>query len=121
MDARFLLKIKPDHKLTYSKLPLIAEAFSARYMKNTFLNMEEEINDSPPDSIEKWKEHADKAVGLLSMHALMLSRKRPLKKSEVKEFTDRGLEDLYTPVSVPKSEYPILSWLKESDIELKVD
>ena len=120
VDARFLLSIKPDHARAYAMLPDIAEAFFSPNLKEEFINLQQQIKEKSPQSLEEWKQFAVIAIGLLSIDAIVLSRDDKLKPEEIAKFAERGIEDFYTPSNVSEASYPLLPYMHEVDLELVV-
>lgn len=117
IDTRYTLLMKPDHVRSYERLPKIAQAFYADQLANIFSDMIKEIKSNQETSPGEWKQYANKAIGLLSLSAIVYSRQGRLDEERIEVFMRIGIEDAYTSVNVPIDLHPILPWLTENDFE----
>lgn len=115
VDSRFTLLIKPDHIRTYGRLPKLAKAFFSPNLEELFNDMLKSIKDQANISENDWNTYSKRAIGLLSLKAIIKSRLHKLSESEIDGFIQTGIEDAFTPVNVSSEQHPLLPW--QTDLE----
>jgi len=119
IDCRYTLFMKPDHVRTYDRLPIIMKMLFCEELVSDMEAIKLEASDPKEKTELEWTSLASKAIGLLSLKAIVLARLGQLTEEEKQKCINAGLEDLYTPSNFSPNEYPILPWLKEGDYKLK--
>ena len=109
--------MKPDHEKSYSKLPKIAEAFKAKQLVDELAEIAKIVEKKQVNSIEHWKNLADRAIGLTSITALAFAAVNKLTDEIKEELIRVGIEDCYTTVNIGPDVHPILPWLTPDDLE----
>lgn len=116
IDIRIALTLNPKIPHLYKLLPNIADHFCCPKMKKRFSQFAEEAAKEHIDAW--WQATSKQIVGLLSLKALMGER-LGLTESQINEAAEIGIDDLYTPISLPP-EFKLLPWQKVEDLELTV-
>jgi hypothetical protein len=119
IDTRFTLLMKPDHRRSYERCPVIAEAFAAMTLKQEFEDLVSRIESDPPQTSDDWKVLAKRAIGMLSVRSISLTMSPPEKEGKC-AFQDIGADDLFLPINVSPKVHSLLPHLRESDLEHEI-
>lgn len=117
-DTRFTLFMKPDHARSYYRLPKIAKEFHADKIKVMLEELAKKVkNEGGKMTSDEWRLAAKRAVALISLKAIVLSRIGKLDEEKIQEMMKNGIEDMYTPCNVGADVMEPLPWLSDNDIE----
>ena len=116
IDTRFTITMKPDHEVSYLRLPKIAEAFQAKQLYDDFKRIVEIVQNKEMIDLDDWKNLAKTAIGLTSITAIAFAAEGKLTQELKDKLIQIGIEDSYTPVNYGL-QHSILPWLKETDLE----
>jgi hypothetical protein len=117
LDTRFTLLMQPNHMRSYERLPMIADGMHAPQLQAYVTMFVKEIRDRPDRSIAEWRKTAARAIALISLTAVTLSRLGKLTEGILAHLTKVGIEDFYEPVNVGVDVLPVLPWLTDADLE----
>jgi hypothetical protein len=116
-DTRFTLLLTPDHVRSYERLPKIAAAFFASELEIKLRDLVVEVKRKPKRPMGEWRKLAARAIGLLSIPAVIYSRIGKLTEEKIQELIRVGIDDMYEPISVGPDVIETPSWLKDEDLE----
>ena len=117
-DTRFTLFMKPDHARSYYRLPKIAKEFHDDKLKVMLEELAKKVkNEGGKMTSDEWRLAAKRAVALISLKAIVLSRIGKLDEEKIQEMMKNGIEDMYTPCNVGADVMEPLPWLSDNDIE----
>lgn len=117
-DTRFTLMMKPDHIRSYQRLPKIAQQFNALKLKEMLEDLFKQVKLGYKDrTLNEWIKISKKAVALISLRAIVLSRIGKLDDEKIEELMKDGVEDMYTSCNVTADVMEPLPWLNDDDIE----
>ena len=117
-DTRFTLMMKPDHIRSYQRLPKIAQQFNAPKLKVMLEDLLKIVKFGYRERSEnEWLKLARKAVALISLRAIVLSRIDRLDEKKIEELINDGIEDMYTSCNVGADVMEPLPWLGDNDVE----
>jgi hypothetical protein len=98
-------------------LPVIAEAFEAPELKIELAEFVSQLEKNKPVSQQEWRSHAQKAVALISIGAIVASKMGTLNAEKREELIRIGIEDMYTSVSSRADVIEKLPWIDEDRFE----
>lgn len=117
-DTRFTLFMKPDHVRSYERLPKIAAEFHAKELAAMLEDFVSYVKfDMRNRTMDEWRQLSKKAVALISIEAIVLSRIGKLDDEKINELMKVGIEDMYTSCNVGPDILPPLPWLSDDDNE----
>jgi hypothetical protein len=117
IDTRFTLIMQPNHMKSYERLPMIADGMNAPQLHAYVSIFLSQVKEEPNRSMQEWKRLAARAIALISLPAIIMSRLGLLNESTIKYLTRVGIEDMYETVNVTADILPPLPWLTEADVE----
>ena len=110
--------MKPDHIRSYERCPKIAEKFNADELKKMLEDLVKVVKVGYRErSLNEWKRIAARAVALIYLRAIVMSRIGKLDEEKIQEMMKNGIEDMYTPCNVGADVMEPLPWLSDNDIE----
>lgn len=110
--------MKPDHIRSYERCPKIAEKFNADELKKMLEDLVKVVKVGYRErSLNEWKRIAARAVALISLRAIVMSRIGKLDEEKIFELMKDGIKDMYTPCSAGADVMEHLPWLTDKDME----
>lgn len=117
-DCRIALYLKPNIPHIYKVLPFIAEQYRCPKAKRFFIGLSEEAALEHTD--DEWKVIANKAIGRLGLKAL-LGERVGLSDETIAKEAERGIQDMYEPITFTDDEFDTLPWQELSYLENEVE
>jgi hypothetical protein len=117
-DTRETLFLRHDHWRSYERLPLICEKFEAPELREERGRWVAEMKVQKPRSDGEWAKAAARAVGLISIAAIMESKKGTLTPEKRAELARIGIDDCFTPFRFGNDIMEPLPWRAGVDQDL---
>ena len=118
IDTRYALFMNPTNKDNFANIINIAGYYFAPKLQSKFKEIISLITDDTSD--QNMEFYAKKCIALLSLRAIYYSRVNLLMENKVTKYMDTGIEDMYALINLPPKDFPLLTWLKPSDLEQAV-
>lgn len=113
-DVRVGLTLKKDCRRLYEFPKNIFKQFNA----SSLLKEADDIWQSAQTENPDWDKLSRRIIALLSLRSIIEARLSRLNEEKIKELEEKGVEDMFAPISFPPNKVKMLPWLKDSDVEI---